>query len=62
MQSLIPQPLESAQSGEEFLAKLGEYDDDMEKVKKEAEAEGKTVRYVGSIDVASKSVKVGLEK
>ena len=62
VQSLIPKPLESAKSGDEFLEKLCEYDDEMEKVKKEAEAEGKVIRFVGSIDVPTKDVKVGLEK
>jgi homoserine dehydrogenase len=62
VQSLIPKPLESAKSGDEFMAKLGDYDGEMDKVKKEAEAEGKVVRFVGSIDVAAKKVKVGLEK
>ncbi|KAH0541421.1 hypothetical protein FGG08_004111 [Glutinoglossum americanum] len=62
VQSLIPKPLESARSGDEFLARLGEYDEDIEKLKKEAEAEGKVIRFVGSIDVGRKDVKVGLEK
>jgi homoserine dehydrogenase len=34
----------------------------MEKLKQEAANEGKVVRFVGSIDVGSQSVKVGLEK
>ena len=34
----------------------------MEKIKDDAAKEGKVLRYVGSIDVSSKSVKVGLEK
>ncbi len=62
VQSLIPKELESATSGDEFLAKLGEYDNQMEKVKQEAEREGKVVRYVGSIDARKNDVKVGLEK
>src|SRR2546421_1879525 len=62
VQSLIPKPLESAESGDEFLEKLSRYDDEIEKVKKEAEAEGKVVRVVGSIDVATKDVRGGLEK
>lgn len=62
VQSLIPKPLEDAKSGEEFLERLGDYDEDIEKLKQEAIAEGKVVRFVGSIDVAMKSVKVGLEK
>jgi homoserine dehydrogenase len=62
VESLIPKPLESSKSGDEFLARLGEFDDDIEKVKKEAEAEGKVIRYVGSINVTKKVLKVGLQK
>ncbi|SPO02659.1 probable homoserine dehydrogenase [Cephalotrichum gorgonifer] len=62
VQSLIPKELESCTSGDEFLEKLPAFDEQMEETKKAAEAEGKVVRFVGSIDVASKSVKVGLEK
>jgi homoserine dehydrogenase len=34
----------------------------MEKIESEAEKEGKVVRYVGSIDIQTKQVRVGLEK
>lgn len=62
VQSLIPKELESAQSGDEFMEKLPGFDGDMDKLKQEATAEGKVVRFVGSIEMGSKSVKVGLEK
>ncbi|KAK7703651.1 Homoserine dehydrogenase [Diaporthe eres] len=62
VQSLVPKELESVASGDEFLQKLPEFDSQMEEVKASAEKEGKVVRFVGSIDVASKQVKVGLEK
>ncbi|KAL1650450.1 Homoserine dehydrogenase [Diplodia intermedia] len=62
VQSLIPKELESCSSGDEFLEKLPAFDGEMDKLKDEATKEGKVVRFVGSIDVASKSVKVGLEK
>jgi homoserine dehydrogenase len=62
VQSLIPKDLESAQNGDEFLEKLPNFDGDMEKLKSEAAAEGKVVRFVGSIDAGKKEVKVGLEK
>lgn len=62
VQSLIPKELETCQSGNEFLEKLPNFDADMDKLKQEAANEGKVVRFVGSIDVASKQVKVGLEK
>jgi homoserine dehydrogenase len=61
VQSLIPKELESCASGDEFLEKLPGFDHQMEETKAEAEKAGKVVRFVGSIDVASKSVKVGLE-
>ena len=62
VQSLIPKELESASSGDEFLQRLPEFDGQMEDIKAAAEKEGKIVRFVGSIDVASKQVKVGLEQ
>lgn len=62
VQSLIPQELESCKSGDEFLQRLPEFDGRMEELKASAAKEGKVVRFVGSIDVGSKSVKVGLEK
>jgi homoserine dehydrogenase len=62
VQSLIPKELETSRSGNEFLQRLPEFDGEMEKLKKEAAQEGKVVRFVGSIDVGKKEVKVGLEK
>ncbi|KAK4232434.1 putative homoserine dehydrogenase [Podospora fimiseda] len=62
VQSLIPKELESVSTGDEFLEKLPAFDSQMEEVKNAAEKEGKVVRFVGSIDVATKQVKVGLEK
>lgn len=62
VQSLIPKELESVASGDEFLEKLPAFDAQMEETKAEAEKEGKVVRFVGSIDVTTKQVKVGLKK
>ena len=62
VQSLIPSALENVSSGEQFLARLGEFDDEMDRVRSDAEREGKVVRYVGSIDVGSGEMKVGLER
>jgi homoserine dehydrogenase len=62
VQSLIPKELESCSSGDEFLARLPEYDGQMDELKAEAEKEGKVVRFVGSVDVPNGKVKVGLEK
>jgi homoserine dehydrogenase len=62
VQSLIPKELESCHSGDDFLEKLPQFDKDMDLLKNEAAKEGKVVRFVGSIDVQQKVVKVGLEK
>lgn len=62
VQSLIPKDLDQCGSGDEFLEKLPAFDGEMDKVKVEAERKGKVVRFVGSIDVASKQVKVGVEE
>lgn len=66
IESLIPKELESLPAGSDgaaqFMQRLGEFDEQKEKVKKDAEAEGKIVRYVGSVDVGSKTVKVGMQK
>ncbi|KAL8726681.1 MAG: hypothetical protein Q9166_006549 [cf. Caloplaca sp. 2 TL-2023] len=62
VQSLIPKELETCSSGDEFMEKLPAFDDEMEKVKRGAEEEGKVVRFVGSIEVASRAVEVGLKE
>lgn len=62
MQSLIPAELEGVGSGEEFVERLGEFDERMEEVKSEAVREGKVVRFVGSVDVGREALRVGLEK
>ena len=62
VQSLIPKELESCSSGDEFLQRLPEFDGEMDKLKSEAEKEGKVIRFVGSVDVPGNKVKVGLEK
>ncbi|KAF2843093.1 homoserine dehydrogenase-like protein [Patellaria atrata CBS 101060] len=62
VQSLIPKELEGCLSGDEFLQRLGEFDGEMDKLKKETAAEGKVVRFVGSIDITKNEVNVGMEK
>lgn len=67
VQSLIPKPLESVSTAEEFLGKLPEYDDVLDKLRKEAQSEGKVLRYVGKIDISSDvgpngNITVGIEK
>ena len=61
VQSLIPDELNSCSSGDEFLARLPQFDQQMEKIKAEAASKGSVIRYVGKIDVEKKEIKVGLE-
>ena len=61
VQSLIPDELKDVASGDEFVSKLHDFDNQMEAQKTAAQKEGKVVRFVGSIEVATKEVKVGLE-
>jgi homoserine dehydrogenase len=61
VQSLIPKDLESVPSAAEFLERLPEFDAQMEDTKAAAQKQGKVVRFVGSIDMTTKSLKVGLE-
>ena len=60
--SLVPKALENIKDPDEFVTKLAEFDGEMEKLKKEAASEGKVLRYVGSIDMAKKEARVGLER
>ena len=46
---------------DEFMARLPEFDTQMAKRRDEAVKVGKVIRYVGSVDMATKKAKVGLE-
>lgn len=61
VESLIPKQLERTSSADEFMDKLPDHDEDMETLKEEAKRARKVLRYVGSIDVSSGAVKVGLQ-
>jgi len=58
--SLIPKPLEGAKSVDEFMSGLKDFDAQMDKVRKDAEATGSVLRYVGELDVINKKVEVKL--
>ncbi|CCK72877.1 exopolyphosphatase KNAG_0M00240 [Huiozyma naganishii CBS 8797] len=62
VQSLIPKPLESVSSAQEFLEKLPQYDGDLEALKQEAASEGKVLRFIGSVDLTTKTASVGIQK
>ncbi|KAF8802234.1 aspartate kinase homoserine dehydrogenase [Phlegmacium glaucopus] len=60
--SLIPAALEGIPTGDEFIARLPEFDDEFAKLRKEASSENKVLRFVGVVDVAGAQVRAGLEK
>ncbi|KAL6946922.1 Homoserine dehydrogenase [Hanseniaspora vineae] len=62
VQSLIPAPLESVSTSQEFLDKLPQYDDEIQKLKDEAAAENKVLRFIGQFDVQSQKASVGIAK
>lgn len=59
---LIPKALELVQLADEFMQKLPEFDGDIQKVKDEALAEGKVLRFVGLVDAKSGKASVGIGK
>lgn len=61
IQSLIPPALQSVHSGDEFISGLPDYDADFDEKRAAAKTEGKVLRYVGSINVATKAINVGVQ-
>lgn len=62
VESLIPQELENARSADEFLEKLPQFDDQMEERKTSAQKAGKVLRFIGTVDISSRKLKVALEE
>ena len=62
VQSLIPTELTQSPTAQEFLSRLPDFDTRMESLKASAEAKGKVLRYVGSLDVDERKLKVGVEE
>ncbi|KAL4868880.1 homoserine dehydrogenase [Aspergillus spectabilis] len=66
IESLIPKELaslpSSAEGIKEFMTRLPEFDAQMTEIKESAEKAGKVVRFVGSVDVGKKEVRVGLQQ
>ena len=60
--SLIPTALEGIATGDEFIKRLPEFDNDFANLRKEAGGENKVLRFVGVVDVAGGQVRAGLEK
>lgn len=60
--SLIPAALEGIPTGDKFLARLPEFDAEFDKLRVEASAERKVLRFVGVVDTVNGQVRAGLEK
>ncbi|KAG5638330.1 hypothetical protein H0H81_000573 [Sphagnurus paluster] len=60
--SLIPPELEGIPTGDQFIARLPEFDAQFAQLRTEASAEGQVLRFVGVVDVVGGIVKAGLEK
>jgi len=61
-QSLIPAALEGIATGDEFMARLPEFDAEFNKLREDAAKENQVLRFVGVVDVENGVVKAGLEK
>ena len=62
VQSLVPKEIEGISDGDDFIKQLAKFDDVMAKRKEEAERGDKVLRFVGSIEVQTKEIRVGLER
>lgn len=60
--SLVPAALNGVASGDEFIKKLSEHDQEFDKLRSDAFKERKVLRFVGIIDVASETIKADLER
>ncbi|BGO93034.1 Homoserine dehydrogenase [Rhodotorula toruloides] len=61
-QSLVPSHLADEADPAAFVDGLAEHDEDFERLRREAESEGKVLRYVGLFDRSTGTLKCGLEK
>lgn len=62
IESLVPKELEAVATADEFLTKLPDFDSVIEERKSKADKEGKVLRYVGSLNVESGDVSVGIQE
>ncbi|GAA5879298.1 hypothetical protein JCM3774_006427 [Rhodotorula dairenensis] len=62
IQSLVPEELSDPRSPEAFVESLAEYDDHFDRLRAEARAAGKVLRYVGILDRQQGTVECGLRQ
>nr|GAT52581.1 predicted protein [Mycena chlorophos] len=59
--SLIPPALEGIPTGDEFIARLPEFDAQFDQMRAEASKDGQVLRFVGVVDAVGGQVRAGLE-
>lgn len=62
VRSLVPEPLQSVKSADEYMQRLPEFDGEMAALLAEAEAAGECLRYVGVVDVKNGKGSVELRR
>ncbi|CAM8912099.1 unnamed protein product [Rhodiola kirilowii] len=62
IQSLVPEPLKTCESAEEFMQLLPQFNQEMAQERQSAEDAGEVLRYVGVVDMVSKKGTVELKK
>ncbi|CAI5758820.1 unnamed protein product [Candida verbasci] len=62
VESLIPKQLESVESSAEFLEKLPEFDNEIQKIKDEAFNNQQVLRFIGEVDLKNNKASVGIGK
>ncbi|KAJ7064946.1 homoserine dehydrogenase-domain-containing protein [Mycena amicta] len=60
--SLIPPALENIPTGDEFIARLPEFDAQFDQMRAEASKDGQVLRFVGVVDPVNGVVRAGLER
>ncbi|KAF7318991.1 Homoserine dehydrogenase [Mycena chlorophos] len=60
--SLIPPALEGIPTGDEFIARLPEFDAQFDQMRAEASKDGQVLRFVGVVDAVSGQIRAGLER
>lgn len=53
VESLVPKPLQSVATADEYMARLPEFDSEMGALADAAAAAGSVIRYVGRVDAAT---------
>jgi len=62
VQSLVPEPLQTVDSADEYMKRLPEFDGEMQKLLEDAENAGECLRFVGVVDPVNKTGSVELRR